>query len=218
MEQKSPLAQMLEELYSTLHQPYPFRQVWPLLPLFFIRLFSAGGYVLSILGLIPASVYGGMDWFFNCLTAVCLFLLIRATSRYRTAAIFMVIAIGLSILSAILGRPMMWDVLSAMCVLAANFFEYTSHAIIAVRQSGRLANYWDRLFLFAFFAVFAGAFAFMVTLVLSYIAPEFSILSVIISYAPDLLVDILYLIYMAMTLRLILKAERAQNKGENYGA
>lgn len=213
MAEKSPLAQMLEELYSTVHQPYSFRQVWPMLPLFFLRMLSAIGYICSVLGILPAEIYSGMDWVINCLTAVCLFLLIPAISRYRTAAIFMAASIAIHIFSAFLGKPTLWEVLAALCVFTSGFFEYTSHAMVASRQSGRLADRWDRLFLWAFGSIFFSAFVFMLSLVLSYMAPVFSLISVLVSYLPDLLVDLLYLIYMGLTLRLIFQGESTRKKG-----
>lgn len=218
MASNTPIADLLEDLYSTIRQPYRWKQVWPMLPLLLLRLISALGYVLSVLGLLPASIYGGLDFCLNCCVAVFLFLLAKAYYRYRTAAIFMSASIAISILSVLLGKPLLWDVIAALLVLVANFFEYSSHAIIAARQSGSLADRWDHLFLWAFGTIFFGAFAFILTLVLSYMFESIGLLSVIISYAPDLLVDILYLIYMACTIRLVLKAEKTRKKGENYGS
>ncbi len=205
-EQTAPsIADIIADLYRQIRQPYRWEQVRALLPLFFLRLAATVVYVLSAMGLMAGGVTRIADFLLNTGSAVCLFFLAKAHTRYRNAAITMTVSLLITVLSVRLGSPPLLTVMAGLCVLISNFFEYSGHSIVASKQSGNLAYLWDKLFLWVFGAAFFGAFAFLVILILSYLFESLGFLTIIITYLPDLVVDILYLVYLILTIRLVKK-------------
>lgn len=209
------LPEILADIRRKIREPYRWPQVRALMPLFFIRLAGAFCYVLSVLGVIPGFLYTAIEWLLNAGSAVCLFVLVSVHSRYRPAAVFMTVSLAIGLLSVYTGTPPLLMTLSALCVLICGIFEFSGHGKIAARQNKKLAKKWDALFLWNIGAMFAGAFAFFMTQMLSYLLPPrglyMQLLSTAVIYAityvPDLVVDILYLVYLGRTIRLVKKQE-----------
>lgn len=204
LEQAPPsIGEIIADLYQKIRQPYRWDQVWALAPLFCIRLAATIAYVLSVLGLLTAQFYSTLDWLLNAASAVCLFFLATAYAGYRPAAICMSVSLAISVLSAQMGSVPLLMVMAGLCAITSNFFEYSSHAHVASKQNGRLADFWNHLFLCVIGATFAGAFAFLLTLILSYLFEDMGLWILLVTYLPDLIVDILYLIYLGCTIHLV---------------
>lgn len=201
------ITEILQDIRRKTNEPYRWNQVRWLLPLFFIHLALSVAFVLSVMGMITASVYVTVEWLLNAASAVCLFCLTKAHSRFRPAAVLLTVSLIISLLSAQAGAPPLLTTLSALCVMISGIFEFSGHGKIAAQEDFQLAHRWNTLFMFSIGAMFAGAFAFFMTMMLSYLLqPEsifLSLLTVIITYVPDLVVDILYLIYLHKTIRLV---------------
>lgn len=211
MDTNIPLTEILADIRRKTRDPYRWKQVRALLPLFFIRLAGAFFYVLSVLGIVPGFVYTYIELILNAGTVLGLLFLTAAHNRYRPAAVFMGLSLAIGLLSVYMGSPPLLMTLSAMCTLIAGIFEYSAHGKIAARQDHRLANRWNTLFLWNIGAMFTGAFAFYMMLMLSYLLQSknhfLQLLMELITYVPDLVVDILYLVYLGTTIRLVKKQE-----------
>lgn len=200
---KPSIGEIIADLYRQIRQPYRWDQVRALMPLFFIRLAAVIAYILSVLGLMTADISGAADWFLNGASAVCLFFLSATYTGYRPAAIAMTVSLAISLLSAHMGSVPLLTVMAGLCGFTSNFFEYSANSHVASKHSGRLADCWNRLFLWTFGAIFVGAFAFFVTLMLSYVFDSMGLLILIVTYVPDLIVDMLYLTYLGRTIYLV---------------
>ena len=207
MATKVSITEILQDIRRKTNEPYRWDQVKWLLPLFYIHLALTVAFVLSVMGIVTASVYVTAEWLLHAAAAACLFCLTKAHSRFRPAAILLSVSLVISLLSAQVGAPPLLTTLSSLCVLISGIFEFSGHGKIAAQEDFQLAHRWNTLFLFSIAAMFAGAFAFFMTMMLSYLLqPDgmfLSLLTIVITYVPDLVVDILYLIYLHKTIRLV---------------
>ena len=203
---KTPtIVEILQDIQTEMDRRCTRKQARPMVGLLLLRLIATAGFVLSLLGYMPGDLQSDLEFFIDLGCMICLFALYAAHSQYRTGAIWMAVSLGIRFFSYFLGSPSLWMVAAGLCVLVSNFVEYNAHAFVLDKFRSALAQRWSNLCFWAFGVVFAGAFAFIVTLTLSYVLEGLSLLLIIISYGPDLLVDILYLIHLGRTIRLINK-------------
>lgn len=81
----------------------------------------------------------------SLVTAVVLFQLVPVYKRYRTAGIFVCVAIALSLVNMFVQSTMVQLGASA-CALAALYFEFTAHAELVRECVPKLAKSWNVLF------------------------------------------------------------------------
>ncbi len=208
MSESPSISEILKDIQLEMDRRCTRRQARPMAGLFALRLVATVGFLLSVLGFLPGDLQSGLEFFVDLGCMVCLFALQSAHSQYRTGGIWLAVSLGVRIFSACLGSPTLWMVVAGLCVMVSQFLEYNAHGFVLDKFRSAIAQSWSNLCFWAFGAIFVGAFAFLITLTLSYVFPGLELLLLAISYGPDLLVDILYLIHLGRTIRLI------QTRGE----
>lgn len=96
---------------------------------------------------LPTILLGWGSKILSLITAVILFQLTPVYKRYRTAGIFVCVAVALSLVNMLLQSTMVQLGASA-CALAALYFEFTAHAELVREQDWKLAKSWNVLFEF----------------------------------------------------------------------
>lgn len=205
MAEYASIADILRDIQLERDRRCTWRQARPMVGLFWLRLVATFGFLLSFFGMVPGSFQSGLEFFLDIGCMLCLFGLQQAHSQYRTGGIWLAVSLGVRIFSACLGSPTLWMVVAGLCVLVSNFLEYNAHGFVLDKFRSAMAQSWSNLCFWAFGAIFVGAFAFLITMTVSYLFPKAEILLLFISYGPDLLVDILYLVHLSRTIRLIRK-------------
>ncbi len=208
----SSLPEILADIRRRTREPFQWQQVKALLPLFYIRLAGVILYVLtvadsqSVAGILPFP-YVYADYLLNAATAVCLFFLWNAHGSYKSAFIFMVLGLMIALVPSVVGSTTLITVFSSLCIMLSNCLEYIAHGKLTMRQDRQLTTKWNNLFFWNVGAMVAGGGAFVVTLVAFYVPSEPSyglyLLMLAVTYVPDFVVDILFLVYLRNTIRLI---------------
>ncbi len=208
----SSLPEILADIRRKTREPFQWQQVKALQPLFYIRLAGVLLYVLTVAdsqsmeGILPFPyIYG--EYALNAATAVCLFFLWNAHGSYKSAFIFMVLGLLICLVPSVVGSTTLITVFSSLCIMLSNCLEYIAHSKLTMRQDKHLTAKWNNLFFWNVGAMVAGGGAFLVTLVASYVPSKPSyglyLLMLAVTYIPDLIVDVLFLVYLGKTIRLI---------------
>lgn len=141
----------------------------------------------------------------------CYFALSSANSRYRTAGIFQVLYMLCLLLSTPLNNMGLLMLVSALLKLIADFQEYYAHAEMLERTDGGLAHSWRTLFnWYIVLLLIAMFFSFILTTLVLMLALDrittfwistYSLSIAAVTYLPELIVDIFYLIYLNRMIR-----------------
>lgn len=205
MATQDSVADILIDIQHKADQRCTWNQAWPMAPLFFLRLLLTFTYIMASLGLLPDGSYTTVECWINGLSALCLLALSKAHSRYGIAALLMGISMAFAALTSLMGSMLLLTVIYGLLIMVSNFVEYSANSKITEQFERSLQRKWNGLILWAFGTIFVGGFAFLLITVLSYVLEDLGIIILIVNYGPDLLVDILYLIYLACTICIIYK-------------
>lgn len=171
---------------------------------------NAAALALSWISLIPA-VRGIMGWaglIVPMVNAIVLFSLAQAGKRYRLAGILGGIAAAGNLLLVLVGLAD--SVLATalnICALVGLFNEYKGHAELIERKDAKLARRWSTLFVLTIVMSIVSAILVVATVMIGLNAPvdpdSITALSVAIGLLPTLVVQVLYLVYLNRTYRLV---------------
>ncbi len=200
------LVELLAEIRRLTRDPYPWQKVRALLPLLILRLLTTAAYVLSFFDLLPVT-YGSLEFFLNIGVLICLLVLSGAHNQYRIAAVPMLLYLVLMVVFYRVGQPPILMLMATLLSLASNCLEYIGHAKLTMRQDKALTRRWNKLFFGNIAAMLGGGGLFYLVAILSYVVENAELsmylLTMIVTYLPDLIVDVLYLYFLGRTIRLI---------------
>ena len=171
---------------------------------------NAAALAMSWVSLIPA-VRGIMGWaglIVPLANAIVLLSLAQAGKRYRLAGILCGIAAAGNLLLMLVGLAD--SVLATalnICSLVGLFNEYKGHAELIEKKDAKLADRWSTLFVVTIVVSVLSAMLVVVTVMIGLNAPinpdSITVLGVVIGLIPTLVVQVLYLVYLNRTCRLV---------------
>ncbi len=206
MDHGDKLVALLADIRRLTRDPYPWEKVWPLAPLFFIRLGALVAYVWVLLGELPLA-YTQVDFLLNAAAALCLLGLARTHNAYKYAAIPLVLSLVTTVIYYQVGQPPILMTMAGILTLGSAWLEYCAHTKLTMRQDKVLTRWWNNLFLGNMAAMLIGGFLFLMTLMLSYLFEDQAhlmfLLTLVMSYLPDFIVDVAYLYLLGRSIQLI---------------
>lgn len=112
--------------------------------LFYVHIASI---VLSLISLLP--IHNGFTtWISRAITAavvICLFQLAPASDRYKKAAVFSAVSLGLNLAATLLLTSLLTLSASILSILAT-YQEYSGHSDMVARADPKLSRRWHSLF------------------------------------------------------------------------
>lgn len=171
---------------------------------------NAAALAMSWVSLIPAmtKIMGWAGLIVPLANAIVLLSLAQAGKRYRLAGILCGIAAAGNLLLVLVGLAD--SVLATalnICSLVGLFNEYKGHAELIERKDAKLASRWSTLFVLNIVMSIVSAILVVATVMIGLNAPvdpdSITALSVAIGLLPTLVVQVLYLVYLNRTYRLV---------------
>ena len=182
----------------------------PALPLKWLRILfyiHLGGIALSVITMLPIND-SFATWISRAITlaaAFCLFRLAPASERYKKAAVFSAVSLGLTLLSSLL-LPSLLKLAASILSILATYQEYSGHSDAVSPADPQLSRKWHSLFNWQLFLGVLTAFVSMVA-VFALIALELnaSLITALVAGALSLMgiaLSILYLVYLHRMIKL----------------
>ena len=171
---------------------------------------NAAALAMSWVSLIPAmtKIMGWAGLIVPLANAIVLLSLAQAGKRYRLAGVLCGIAAAGNLLLVLVGLAD--SVLATalnICSLVGLFNEYKGHAELIERKDAKLARRWSTLFVLNIVMSIVSAILVVATVMIGLNAPvdpdSITALSVAIGLLPTLVVQVLYLVYLNRTCRLV---------------
>lgn len=164
---------------------------------------------VSLISCLPVND-GWLQWISKAITVVtitALFQLAPGNVRYRKAAVFRTVMLGLTLITSLLVASTFLTLAASVLSLLSVYQEYSGHAEITADPDPKLSRNWHRLFNWGLAVGILTALVSMVmTLVLVMIGVQAGATTGIVMAVmtgAELIIDIFYLVFLNRTIRIL---------------
>lgn len=161
---------------------------------------------VALISLLPVSDQWGV-WLSRAVTlviTVSLFQLAPACKRYRTAAIFNAVSLGLILITSLLFSSSLLTLAASILSILATYQEYSAHSDMVAERDARLSRKWHSLFNWQFIVgILTSLVSMVAVVVLAVLEVNSTLITVLIIGALSLVSIVLQVIYLMYLRRMM---------------